>query len=314
MAEVRIKVSSGLIYSRKIDRLIELTGVSRSAAIGSLVLLWLWVAEKAPEGMLPRLTDGEIATLCHFSGNDAHSFVSALLEVVFLERNSQGLKIHDWDQWIPEPIRDLLRHERRRKAEKKPNFFGSEQSSSSLVVVSFPTTGETKTWALREELLKQLRDLYPGIDVLLEAKKSLLWLESNPTRRKTVRGMPRFISSWMERAQNRGGGSGPGAAGSGSPPIAPDVRKVIKGWKMLNGIPTSGAESEAWDAVHAPRCAVPAGQLIALFGGWEQAVEAMEHVYTTLKAKGLSCNLDTVVKNSDLYREHRGRIPERARA
>ena len=41
-----------------------------------------------------------------------------------------------------------------------------------------------------------------------EARKALAWLQANPGRRKTPRGMPRFLFGWMERTQNRRGSNG----------------------------------------------------------------------------------------------------------
>lgn len=45
---------------------------------------------------------------------------------------------------------------------------------------------------------------YPGVDVLAECRAARGWCQSNPTRRKTARGMPKFLDSWMRRQQERG--------------------------------------------------------------------------------------------------------------
>jgi hypothetical protein len=37
------------------------------------------------------------------------------------------------------------------------------------------------------------------------------WLEANPSRRKTPRGIKRFITAWLSRAQDQAGGSRTGA-------------------------------------------------------------------------------------------------------
>ncbi len=31
------------------------------------------------------------------------------------------------------------------------------------------------------------------------------WLDANPTKRKTARGIKRFVNSWLARAQDKGG-------------------------------------------------------------------------------------------------------------
>ncbi len=49
------------------------------------------------------------------------------------------------------------------------------------------------------------KDTYPAVDVERELKKMAAWLDSNPTRRKTRRGITKFINSWLSREQDRGG-------------------------------------------------------------------------------------------------------------
>ncbi len=49
------------------------------------------------------------------------------------------------------------------------------------------------------------KELYPAVDILRELKKMKGWLDSNPTKRKTKRGISRFINSWLARAQDSGG-------------------------------------------------------------------------------------------------------------
>ncbi len=49
------------------------------------------------------------------------------------------------------------------------------------------------------------RDTYPAVDVEQELRKMVAWSHSNPTKRKTRRGVDRFINSWLAREQDRGG-------------------------------------------------------------------------------------------------------------
>lgn len=84
------------------------------------------------------------------------------------------------------------------------------QKSSELVpvddspeVCTFPTNGQIKTWILRESMVAQWRAIYPGLDVEAEIRKSLGWIQTSPERRKTAKGMPRFLFSWLDRANDR---------------------------------------------------------------------------------------------------------------
>lgn len=49
------------------------------------------------------------------------------------------------------------------------------------------------------------QETYPAVNVEQELKKMIAWLDSNPTRRKTRRGIDRFINSWLSREQDKGG-------------------------------------------------------------------------------------------------------------
>ena len=75
--------------------------------------------------------------------------------------------------------------------------------TSSRAVLVFPVVGERKAWELTQEFLDTLAERYPTIDVLSEARKALAWIEANPARRKTAKGMPRFIVNWLNRATER---------------------------------------------------------------------------------------------------------------
>ncbi len=48
-------------------------------------------------------------------------------------------------------------------------------------------------------------DLYPAVDVMQQLRNMKGWLDSNPTRRKTKKGIRRFINGWLQKEQDRGG-------------------------------------------------------------------------------------------------------------
>lgn len=49
------------------------------------------------------------------------------------------------------------------------------------------------------------KDAYPAVNVEQELKRMAAWLDSNPTRRKTRRGITKFINTWLSREQDEGG-------------------------------------------------------------------------------------------------------------
>lgn len=53
--------------------------------------------------------------------------------------------------------------------------------------------------------IKKWSEAYPSVDVDQELKKMAAWLTSNPTKKKTRKGIDRFINNWLAREQDKGG-------------------------------------------------------------------------------------------------------------
>lgn len=79
----------------------------------------------------------------------------------------------------------------------------------SEVVETFPTEGKKRHWHLTKAELAELQNYFPSLDVHAECLKALAWCKANPTKRKTARGMPAFLTNWLNRATNRGGQRAP---------------------------------------------------------------------------------------------------------
>ena len=68
-------------------------------------------------------------------------------------------------------------------------------------VLTFPVVGKDgPSWHLREDQVKQWRALYPNLDVLGEARQALAWIDADLSRRKTARGMTKFLVAWFNRS------------------------------------------------------------------------------------------------------------------
>lgn len=72
-------------------------------------------------------------------------------------------------------------------------------------VLTFPTDGNPREWELTDAKVKEFREAFPSLDVVAECRKALAWVQANPTKRKTPRGMPGFLFRWLSRVQDRGG-------------------------------------------------------------------------------------------------------------
>ncbi|WP_281672687.1 DUF4373 domain-containing protein [Pseudoramibacter alactolyticus] len=74
----------------------------------------------------------------------------------------------------------------------------------SPVVYQLPLNTK-KPYPITKADIKEWHDLYPAVDIKAELRKMRGWLDANPQRRKTDRGIKRFINSWLSREQDRGG-------------------------------------------------------------------------------------------------------------
>lgn len=95
------------------------------------------------------------------------------------------------------------------------------------------------------------KELYLAVDILQELRKMKGWLDSNPAKRKTQRGIKRFINGWLAREQDRSGTTADrdGTDGAG-------IKRFISGKsneeleKGIHDIVTSRISQEALDRYH----------------------------------------------------------------
>lgn len=66
-------------------------------------------------------------------------------------------------------------------------------------------TNDGKDWQPTDEQILAWQHAYPEVDIFQELNVMAVWLDSNAPKRKTERGMPRFVNSWLSRANNKGG-------------------------------------------------------------------------------------------------------------
>lgn len=79
-----------------------------------------------------------------------------------------------------------------------------EKSDSTRPIISL-ILNDKSFFDVTDEDVAKWNELYPAVDVMQELRKMAGWCESNTTKRKTRRGVRAFITSWLARAQDRGG-------------------------------------------------------------------------------------------------------------
>ncbi len=98
---------------------------------------------------------------------------------------------------------------------ERPNDISERQpnaQSAALVathsepepVITIPLTG-SKEHPVTEADLIEWRAAFPGVDVMQALRSARQWSIANPQKRKTTRGVRRFLTAWLDREQNRGG-------------------------------------------------------------------------------------------------------------
>lgn len=75
------------------------------------------------------------------------------------------------------------------------------------------------------------RKTYPAVDVEQELRRMIAWLDSNPTKKKTRRGIERFINSWLARTQDSGGSKGRKEVGEA---VGNNAYNTDTGWKRIS--------------------------------------------------------------------------------
>ena len=128
----------------------------------------------------------------------------------------------------PAPNQHLTTNKNERKKEKKKTDT-SYLAQSDACASSAPEPAEEQEqpvamipladgseFPVPASLASEYATAYPGVDVPRELAQVRAWCLSNPRKRKTVKGIKRFLNSWLDRAQNQGGGqrASPGTAGT----------------------------------------------------------------------------------------------------
>lgn len=69
---------------------------------------------------------------------------------------------------------------------------------------TFDCAGDVKTFTPSEEDVSRWQQAFPGVDVRVALLRARAWVDADPKRRKTARGMKRYLTAWLGRDQDRG--------------------------------------------------------------------------------------------------------------
>lgn len=119
---------------------------------------------------------------------------------------------------IPSPAAGHVRPSLKAGAGQQSN--GVQEADVAAIILNDGTE-----WRPDQALFAEYVRLYPKVDVKQQFNEMRGWCLSNPAKRKTRRGVKRFVNGWLSRAQDRGyssrqSGNGTGTGNQYSEPIA----------------------------------------------------------------------------------------------
>lgn len=93
------------------------------------------------------------------------------------------------------------------KSESAADICSEHISAAEPPVITLPlNTGEE--YPVTQGYVEGWMELYPAVDIMQCLRNMKGWLMSNPAKRKTARGITRFITTWLQKEQDRGGTPG----------------------------------------------------------------------------------------------------------
>lgn len=85
---------------------------------------------------------------------------------------------------------------------KGKNTISTEPQAPSVLTL---TLNDGSEYPITQADIDEWQTAFPNVDIVQQLHAMKLWCKDNPKRRKTKTGVRRFVTSWLDREQNRGG-------------------------------------------------------------------------------------------------------------
>ena len=95
------------------------------------------------------------------------------------------------------------RPEKSREEKSREEKNTSPVPYTSTVAITLPLNNGHNYLVLQDHV-SEWEKLYPAVNVEQELRNMKGWCAANPTKRKTIRGVNKFINGWLSRAQDKG--------------------------------------------------------------------------------------------------------------
>lgn len=195
-----IKLSVDFWQNLKTKKTVDRLGLE---AVRSLQIFWSYAVNHIPDGNLTDISaeDFELRADWHGKRGD---FYNLCLEIWIEHLDNGTLLLHDWSKYNGKPFQDAAEIY---EAPAVVNDIAVVELGSREAVIELPVIKSeycsTQDGVIYLDEMTEWQKTYISVDIGYELKKMKLWLENNPGRRKTARGIRKFIHSWLDRAQNQ---------------------------------------------------------------------------------------------------------------
>ena len=125
-------------------------------------------------------------------------------------------------------VRNPIQSESKSESESNTDICSEQKAAAEPPVITLSlNTGEEYPVTQRD--VAGWMELYPAVDVMQCLRNMKGWLMSNPAKRKTTRGITRFITTWLQKEQDRGGTPGYRPIANREPAVASRVEQFAAG-------------------------------------------------------------------------------------
>lgn len=186
--------------------------INPDEVVGKLIRVWSWFDTHTTDGHGASVTPALLDRVAGVTG-----FVRAMERVGWIRVAPEGVSLPNFERHTGETAKGRAlsaqrssNHRAKRHAptvtdavtnlspreEKRREDKDQEPASEFLIPAD-----DGSEFAIPADLLSEYRATYRRVDVAGELRKARAWCVSNPGKRKTRRGIPKFLNSWLSGAE-----------------------------------------------------------------------------------------------------------------
>lgn len=160
--------------------------------------------------------------------NALHGLASAGLVVLYTSQDRRFLYLPTWGKYqyqrakaskYPDPpqAHDSICNQmisnvpvfdiRESRIENRESKYSAEPKTPPAPPVVELPLNDGDSYPVTQAQVAEWGSLYPAVDVMQQLRAMKGWLNANPAKRKTKRGILRFVNAWLSREQDRGRGA-----------------------------------------------------------------------------------------------------------